>query len=78
MPGKGSKKSPVPIIDRFEGDWAVIEYGRRTFNFPRELLPPGTKEGDVLHFSVSRDPEATNKRRQEIEKLMDLVFENDS
>lgn len=27
------------IIDRFEGKWAVIEYGDVTFNFPRELLP---------------------------------------
>ncbi|HHY78841.1 MAG TPA: DUF3006 domain-containing protein, partial [Thermoanaerobacter sp.] len=27
------------IIDRFEGNFAVIEYEDITFNFPKELLP---------------------------------------
>ncbi|MBC7341775.1 MAG: DUF3006 domain-containing protein [Clostridia bacterium] len=78
MTKKAPKEPVVPIVDRFEGDWAVIEYGRRRFNFPRELLPPGAKEGDVLRFSVSVDPEATDRRQREIQKLMDLVFEDDS
>ena len=33
------------IVDRFEGDWAVIEYGKETFDFPKELLPPDTQAG---------------------------------
>ncbi len=32
------------IVDRFEGDWAVIEYGRKTFNLPRFLLPQDCRE----------------------------------
>ncbi|HAE62740.1 MAG TPA: DUF3006 domain-containing protein, partial [Eubacteriaceae bacterium] len=35
------------IIDRFEGNWVVIEYGEKFFNFPKELLPKHAKEGDV-------------------------------
>lgn len=78
MPKKAQKEPVVPIVDRFEGDWAVIEYGQQTFNFPRELLPPDVKEGNVLRFLVSIDPGATNKRRKEIQKLIDLVFEDDT
>ncbi len=27
------------VIDRFEGDMAVIEYNGKTFDLPRSLLP---------------------------------------
>jgi hypothetical protein len=43
---------PRYTIDRFEGDWAVLEdAGGRTFNIPREWLPPDAREGDVLNAS---------------------------
>lgn len=43
------------IIDRFEGDFAVVEYKEgRTFNLPRSLLPPGAKEGDVLQLKQKK------------------------
>ena len=36
-------------IDRFEGEWAVLEGEHaRTFTVPREWLPSGAREGDVL------------------------------
>lgn len=78
MQKKVGKPPSVFIVDRFEGEWAIIEYGRQTFNFPREVLPPETKEGDLVRFSVAVDPQATDKRRQEVQKLMDLVFEDES
>ena len=53
------KISPTPIIDRFEENWAIIEYGGGTFNFPEELLPLNAREGDVLVFNVSADPVAS-------------------
>jgi hypothetical protein len=65
----------VLIIDRFEGEWAVIEYGRKTFNFPKTLLPKKAKEGDVITISISIDREATAKERN-IEKLADQLFED--
>ncbi|AZF90261.1 MAG: hypothetical protein BPH100C_200 [Phage 5P_2] len=64
------------IIDRFEGEWAVIEYGRKTFNFPKTLLPKKAKEGDVITISISIDREATAKRERNIEKLADQLFED--
>lgn len=42
------------IIDRFEGDFAVIEMDDTTFNFPKNLLPPDAKEGDVINIEVSK------------------------
>jgi len=37
------------IIDRFEGDYAVVEFtGRRMVEIHKRELPPGLKEGDAI------------------------------
>lgn len=64
------------IIDRFEGDYAVVEYKDRTFNFPKDLLPSEAKEGDVIEINVSINIEETNTIKKEVEKLMDDVWED--
>jgi hypothetical protein len=66
----------VFIIDRFEGDMAIIEYQDGTFDLPRSLLPPEAQEGDVLQFIISIDEEETAEQETKIEHLMDDVFEN--
>ena len=63
------------IIDRFEGNMAVIEYNGRAFNLPKNLLPKEAKEGDVLKILINVDREETEKRREKIENLMDELFE---
>jgi hypothetical protein len=63
------------IIDRFEGDWAVIEFNNSTFNFPKWLLPKTAKEGDVLNVSITVDKEATRKRRTDSDFLLDDFFD---
>ncbi len=68
--------STIFIIDRFEGDWAVIEFEEKTFNLPRVLLPLDAREGDVVKISVVVDLNTTKKRREQIEKLMDELFED--
>jgi hypothetical protein len=52
-------------IDRFEGDRKQIavlltDHGD-AINFPRPLLPQGSKPGDILVFNIERDTEATKK-----------------
>jgi len=64
------------IIDRFEGDWAVIEYDRTTFNLPRSLLPPDVKAGDVITISISVDQTSTKERRQKSKEIMKGLFES--
>lgn len=64
------------IIDRFEGELAIIEYAEGTFSLPRSLLPQKATEGDVLQISIRLDKNATNQRQNRLRQLMDDVFES--
>jgi len=72
-----SKKNEICIIDRFEGDWAVMEWKHKTFNLPRELLPKNVKEGDVVIFSVDVDKGETEKRKRAVEDLAKDLFKDE-
>lgn len=66
------------IIDRIDGNTAVIEDGDTRFEVSRLELAPDVKEGDavLLENGVYRkDTDATEKRRQEILKLQDSLWE---
>ncbi|HBP65662.1 MAG TPA: DUF3006 domain-containing protein [Desulfosporosinus sp.] len=64
------------IIDRFEGDWAIIETKtRRTFNLPRSVLPHGIKEGDVISIQVGIDLATTKIRTQESKGRLGNFFD---
>ncbi|SIN69960.1 Protein of unknown function [Singulisphaera sp. GP187] len=53
-------------IDRIEVDLAVLVDDRgRQINFPVDLLPKGTRAGDVLTFAIERDTEATSQLQAE-------------
>lgn len=63
------------IIDRLEGDWAVIQWDSgQTFNFPRALLPSGAKGGDAVRFDASIDRSETEMRRIRVKRLEDDLF----
>lgn len=62
------------IIDRFEGEYALIEYKKRVFHMPKTLLPKEAKEGDVINIIITVDKEATDKKKQSIDKLADSLF----
>lgn len=65
------------IIDRFEGEYAVVEYtdatGEEGFARISAVLLPGVTEGDVVEISVC--PEDTAARRDKIKNLMNSLFE---
>jgi hypothetical protein len=63
------------IIDRFEGDIAVVEYEGKNYNIPRAWLPVGAKEGDVVVVTLVVDEEATARRRMEMERKVEDLFE---
>jgi len=67
------------IIDRFEGNYAVCEKADRDMiNIERSKLPNEAKEGDVLYIdngNITIDLEKTKKRRIEIEKLTENLWE---
>lgn len=64
------------VIDRFEGDLAVLLLpdGDQRLNLPRKLLPPKAKEGSWLTLemiggeprNIKLDPQATASARQRI------------
>lgn len=68
------------VIDRFEGDWAVLELeDKTTIDIPRNLLPPYAHEGDVVQKTAGKFkiiPEETRTRAKEVRDLMDDVWED--
>lgn len=64
------------IIDRFEGDWAIVETeNRHTFNLPRYIIPPGIKEGDVINIQVGIDFIATKERVEKSKRMVEDFFD---
>ncbi|AOY76488.1 DUF3006 domain-containing protein [Clostridium formicaceticum] len=57
------------ILDRFEGDYGVIEMDGKMVEVKKELIDSKVKEGDVLLIKEGiyyRYDEATKKRKKEI------------
>jgi uncharacterized OB-fold protein len=70
---RGDKQMKV-IIDRFEGDYAVVELEDRSIcNMHIKLLPEGVEEGSVIKIEI--DNESTKNKKEEIKKLMDELWE---
>lgn len=66
------------IIDRFEGDLAVIEFDHEMKDIPKSQLPKNATIGDVLLFQddkITIDKTATDKLAKEIEDLANELFE---
>ncbi len=63
------------IIDRFEGEYAVIELeDGRMVNMPRELLPLEAKEGMVINVIV--DENRTGEQKKRLKDKMDKLFKD--
>ena len=62
------------IIDRFEGDYAVIETNGRTVDIPRSELPADAKEGVTLRLVIDADDTASRKKR--IDGMMNSLFKD--
>lgn len=61
-------------IDRFEGDYAVVELENREMaDLPKSLVPSGANEGDILEITLDLDETEARKRR--IEKLTEGLWE---
>ncbi|MCX7904631.1 MAG: DUF3006 domain-containing protein [Caloramator sp.] len=63
------------VIDRFEGDFAIIVFDDgKVENINRQLIPKEAREGDVIVFSDTTyiDKEETLKRKKESDKYLNL------
>ncbi|MBS4197493.1 DUF3006 domain-containing protein [Lederbergia citri] len=67
------------IIDRFEGEWVVVEIDGETKDFEKSLFPEEAVIGDIVDINdenIKVLKNETEKRRKEIEKLMDDVWDD--
>ena len=67
------------IIDRFEGNIAVVEFDGEMKDIPKNKIPKEANVGDVLIFNgdkIAISKEAADKLKQEIDDLMDELFED--
>lgn len=61
------------MVDRIEGTLAVLiscEDESVRLNLPAALLPPGTRDGDILTLSIGRDEEATRAAKDRVTGLV--------
>lgn len=62
------------IIDRFEGEFAVVELENGdTIDMPKKILPDNALEGDIIYIKVNK--EKTKSRKENIEKLCKGMWE---
>jgi len=67
------------IIDRFEGKYAVCETEeKKMINIDKSMVPSEATEGDVLDVDgnlIVLDTEMTMKRKKNISRLVDEIWE---
>ncbi len=62
-----STKKDLAVIDRFEGDIAILEVAGKEARKPRASLPKGAREGDVVDLTRGTiDPAETAKRKSAV------------
>ena len=60
-------------VDRIEGTLAVLipcDDASVRLNLPAALLPPGTREGEIVSISIARDEEATRAANERVSGLI--------
>ena len=63
------------IVDRFEGNIAVVELeDGNIIDCPKALLPPNAKEGSIINITV--DENATEEKLQKLTNRMNKLFKD--
>ena len=60
------------VIDRFEGNFAVVELPDGSMAQLSKALVPKAREGDVINIEI--DAAAREKRESAVEELMNELF----
>ena len=68
-------------IDRFEGDKkqtaVLLAEDGTAINFPKALLPKGSKAGDLITLQIERDTEGTRKLAAATRKVQAQLKKSD-
>ena len=57
------------VVDRVEGEMAVLEVAGRRVDFPLVALPDGVREGDILEFRRIDATAAQDEAARVLEQL---------
>jgi hypothetical protein len=63
-------------IDRIEGKLAVLlmgDDGSIKLNIPLNLLPEGSKEGDILDIDIQKDKKETDDAKKRVSSLIEKL-----
>lgn len=63
-------------LDRIEGSTAVLllrDNESIKIDFPLFLLPPGSKDGDILNLSIDRDVQETEAAKERVSALLEKL-----
>ncbi len=52
------------VIEKIEGPWAVIEWGRDSFKIPKSILPGNARQGDKVRIEVHLYNDSGRLRRE--------------
>lgn len=52
------------LIEKIEGPWAVIEWGKESFTIPKFLLPGNAQPGDKVQIEIKLYKEDLRLRRE--------------
>ena len=67
------------IVDRIEGDIAVLELDPITFiEMPLRILPVNCKLGDVLHFDIHINEQETENRLLKNKQRLNTILQKSS
>lgn len=70
-------KKLVVVIDRREGDWAILKFpGGQTVKIETDFLPEGAAEGAALDVFFSADKKATAERSAAAKDLLNELLKN--
>jgi len=63
------------VIDRFEGDYAVLVFsdGQR-FNWPRNKLPSGVAEGSIVWITAVNDKMVGENQKELAKEILNEIL----
>ncbi len=66
------------VLDRIEGNSAIIITPENVeVSWPKNLLPSGVKEGDVVSFAINEQEEETRELKRDAKDLLNEILNPD-
>lgn len=73
-PSEDDARDTILILDRMEGDSAVLIGEGKELILPKCVLPRSLKEGDVVHLRVVTDDGEKKRRIKQAKELLNEIL----